>query len=91
MKQISHILDKIFRDPQLRPHFIEGAIATRWPRVVGQPIASVAKPVKYENGVLIVKVVSAPWRNELSMMSQDIIDKLNDSFGRREVERIVFR
>ena len=91
MKQISHILDKLFRDPKLRPYFIEGAIATRWPRVMGQHIASVAKPIKYENGVLFVKVSSASWRNELSMMSQEIIDKLNDSFGRKEVERIVFR
>ena len=91
MKQISNILDKIFRDPKLRPYFIEGAIATRWPRLMGPHIASVAKPTKYEDGVLFVKVVSAVWRNELSMMSQDMIDKLNKSFGHKEIDRIVFR
>jgi len=91
MKPISQILEKLFRDPKLRPYFIEGAIATRWPQVVGEHIASVAKPVRYENGALFVKVASAAWRNELSMMSQEIIDKLNESFGRKEIDRIVFR
>ncbi len=91
MNSLGQILEKIFRDPKYRSYFIEGLISGVWNRAVGAQIAAVAKPLSYENGVLQVRVESAAWRNELSMMSEEIIQKLNQHIGRDEIIQIVFR
>ncbi len=91
MRPLSYILERIFSDPKLKSHFIEGAISGVWNRAVGERIASVASPVSFDNGTLYVRVRSATWRNELHLMQQQIIDHVNEQLGRNEVERIVFR
>ncbi|RMD87981.1 MAG: DUF721 domain-containing protein [Calditrichaeota bacterium] len=91
MKPLAKILDHIFSDPKLNSYFIEGALTSIWPRAVGEQISGVAKPSYFKDGVLHVKVSSAVWRNELSMMSPQIIEKLNELLGRQAVQQIVFR
>ena len=91
MKPLARVLDQIFRDPKLRAYFIEGAVTGVWARAVGDQIAAISKPVAFKDGILHVKVDSASWRNELSMMSPQITMKINELLGRDEVQSIVFR
>ena len=67
-----------------------GAI-TRWSEVVGERIAAVAKPERIEKGVLFVAVASAPWRAELTLRRQEIIDKINAAAGGTVVRDVRFR
>ncbi len=47
-----------------------------WRAAVGARIADRARPIALERGVLVVKVVSSVWANELSMLAPQIIKKL---------------
>lgn len=47
-----------------------------WRAAVGPRIADRARPIALERGVLVVKVVSSVWANELSMLAPQIIKKL---------------
>ena len=48
----------------------------QWRAAVGPRIADRARPIALERGVLVVKVVTSVWANELSMLAPQIIDKL---------------
>jgi hypothetical protein len=47
-----------------------------WRAAVGPRIADRARPIAIERGVLVVKVVTSVWANELSMLAPQIIKKL---------------
>lgn len=48
----------------------------RWRAAVGPRIADRARPVAIERGLLIVKVVTSVWANELAMLAPQILEKL---------------
>jgi predicted nucleic acid-binding Zn ribbon protein len=62
----------------------------RWNEVVGKKIASVTEAVQIEKGVLVVRVQNGPWRNELNMLKEDVIGKLNEALGEKLVKDIRF-
>ena len=48
-----------------------------WPRIVGEEIAAVTVPEKIIRGnTLVVRVLDAVWAQELSMMKNDILDRI---------------
>lgn len=47
-----------------------------WEAAVGSRIAHRAQPVRLERGVLSVRVATAAWANELSLLSADILAQL---------------
>lgn len=59
-----------------------------WRAAVGPRIADRARPIALERGVLVVKVVTSVWANELSMLAPQIIKKLAESTpnGRAGIE-----
>jgi predicted nucleic acid-binding Zn ribbon protein len=67
------------------------SVVTSWEAIVGEQIARVAQAERVERGVLIVRVTSAPWRNELSMRRQEIMDKIVKTVGKGIVREIRFR
>lgn len=53
--------------------------ARAWQAVVGARIASRAEPVRLgEDGVLVVRVASSAWANELSLLAEDILARLRE-------------
>jgi hypothetical protein len=48
----------------------------RWRLAVGPRVADRTRPIALERGVLIVKVVTSVWANELSMLATQIIERL---------------
>lgn len=49
-----------------------------WREAVGPRIADRARPVALERGVLVVKVATSVWANELSMLAPDLVRRLNE-------------
>lgn len=66
-------------------------ILTSWETIVGEQIARVAKPMRIDNGLLLVTVVSAPWRAELTIRRREMIEKINTTVGMKVVQDIRFR
>jgi hypothetical protein len=48
----------------------------QWRAAVGPRIADKARPLALERGVLVVKVVTSVWANELSMLTPELVVKL---------------
>jgi predicted nucleic acid-binding Zn ribbon protein len=82
-------------DSMLRRFGIDNAISQNnalniWQEVVGEAVAKNAVADRVEHGVVIVKVSSATWRQELFFQKDDIIKKLNNKIGKIVIRDIRF-
>jgi len=67
------------------------ALFPEWNLVVGEDIAKVSEPVKIIHGkILLVRVASSAWAEELSFKKQEILDKIYFSGKGLAVEDIKF-
>jgi predicted nucleic acid-binding Zn ribbon protein len=69
---------------------IEHQAFHKWRDVVGEKIAAVTEPEKIVSGVLYVRVQDHVWRNELMMMSEELVEKYRALMGETVVKKIRF-
>jgi predicted nucleic acid-binding Zn ribbon protein len=62
----------------------------QWPDLVGARIAAVTRCDRVENGILYVRVQSAPWRHEMTYMTRDILDTITRKTACTTIRDIVF-
>ena len=63
-----------------------------WAEAVGAQIASVTEPLSITaDGVLWVRVTTAAWMNELSLLAPTLLKRLNAVPGRAPVKQLRFR
>jgi len=59
-----------------------------WPRVAGERFARAAEPVAERDGVITVACESAVWAQELDLLSERVIEAVNEAIGRPAVRRL---
>ena len=76
---------------ELAPATVLAAVQAAWEAAAGRDIARHCAPVSEKAGVVTVRCDSGVWAAELSMMSQRLVESLNDaSPGARPVRAIRF-
>ncbi len=83
-------LERLIRSLGMEDKLEEQQAVARWSEVVGDRIALHARAVFFDGGKLVVEVDSASWRQELFYMKQDILNRLDRSFGKPLVQDIIF-
>jgi len=69
---VAEALTSYFKQAGLTKRVQQAGIIEEWAELVGPQIASVTAPESITpDGVLRVRVASAPWANELSLMSPE--------------------
>ena len=71
----------------LEPPTLLAAVQRIWPDVAGA-FANVSQPVSERDGVLLIACDSSVWANELALMSEVVIGRLNAALGRPAVKRL---
>ncbi len=66
-------------------------IQSCWESIVGERIAQVAKPTKFESNILTLKVRSASWRQEMQSQSFVLIQTIREKLPDIDVQNIIFR
>jgi predicted nucleic acid-binding Zn ribbon protein len=82
---LDHLVDAF----GMREKMDELDITTQWDKVVGPMVARHTVAVRLNKGRLIVKVDSAPLRQELTYMREALREVLNHRAGRPVVKEIV--
>ena len=82
-------------DLMLKKFGIDNAVSQNkalniWDDIVGKTVAKNTEPDRVEHGVIIVKVSSPTWRQELYFQKEEIIKKLNNSIGKKAIRDIRF-
>ena len=62
-----------------------------WKDVVGEQIAQVTTADYFSGGKLFIRVSRSTWRNELTFLKQQLIQKINTAIGEEIVHDIIFR
>jgi predicted nucleic acid-binding Zn ribbon protein len=61
-----------------------------WAEIVGPKLAAKTTALRVEKDILKVRVASAPWRNELVFMKEDILKKIAERIGKGKINDIYF-
>ncbi len=75
----------------LAPATLLAEVQRAWPEAAGIRFGPVAEPVSERDGVVIVACSEAVWAQELDLMSELVLDRLNAALGRPAVRRLRIR
>lgn len=87
---ISDLLSRLYRQNDLSEVVDTYQVQQAYKQVVGDLIARLTASVRFQNGVLYVRILSAALRHEMAMRQQSLLDKINDQLCRNAVQSIVF-
>lgn len=92
-RSVQHIRETVaalFQSLGMRDRYEENLAIAFWDRVVGEQISAHTRPLKVEEGILVVKVDDNTWRSELPFLAPEIIEKLNENVGKPAIKAIKF-
>jgi predicted nucleic acid-binding Zn ribbon protein len=87
---ISNSLDGVVRSLRGPSRAAVGGVFGRWEDAVGAQVASHVKPVKLDEGVLVVEVDDPAWATQVKFLAPTITQRLGEVAG-VQVDRIEVR
>ena len=88
---IGKLLETFFEDnPQLADKMAETRLINYWHNGMSPAISRYTGDLFIKKRILYVQLKSAVLKNELMMLREQMIEKLNGEVGRRVIEGIVF-
>ncbi|MEG6584444.1 DUF721 domain-containing protein [Dendrosporobacter sp. 1207_IL3150] len=91
MKQLREIIPNTIKNLGIAKKYNTEWAVLNWPKIVGDDIAAHASPTSVQRGVMIIAVNNSVWCHHLSMMKDEIINKVNDFIGEKLVNDIRFQ
>ena len=90
-ESIGNVLRSVLADSDMQQHLDERKAISLWPVVMGDYVADMSgRPFFSSEGVMSVRVVSAPLRHELMMHRSAIIKNINEAIGKPIVAELRF-
>jgi len=89
-KRLGSLIDGLLGRMGLGSTLAGWRIVNAWPDIVGEKVAEVTRPIRYEENTLIVSVPDAGWRQELHLQIDMILDKIHEVPGGKVVKNIRF-
>ncbi len=80
-KSILEAISIAFQKYGLNEKLKEEHLCEEWKKIVGKNIAKISIAEKIEKQILIVRVTSSVWRNELQFHKDSIMKKIFEKFG----------
>jgi predicted nucleic acid-binding Zn ribbon protein len=90
-ERAGNILDRLTVKMGIASRLESEKAVVLWGEAVGKNIARRAKAVSVRNRILFVMVQNSAWLQELALLKEGIIEKLNLLVGKEVIKDIVFR
>lgn len=88
-RSIQQILQSFIKNQKLSEVIERTELIEKFKEVVGEHIAQQVNIKSFEKGILILEIESAVWKNEIFLLREKIIEKLNQFFGKQIVLKII--
>ncbi len=88
---LSDILTTTVRHWKPEPKALLGALQHHWEQIVGKNLARQTHPLWVHQGLLLIGVDNPAWANELQMMQEMIVKKIDEEVPAAEIRRIRFQ
>ena len=89
IRKIQEVIRQFLRDSKLNGPLKERQVIDSWEEIIGKTIARATKKIYIKNGKMIVYLSSSVVRNELYMLKDEIVKKLNEKIGEEVVKEII--
>ncbi len=90
MESIKHIVTQVLDNLGMEKKVRESRAISSWKEIVGERIARNTHPYKIQKGILFVSTFSSVWSQELSLMSQEIKERINSFLGEDVIKEMRF-
>ncbi len=90
-RNIAEVIRAYLREAKLEKPLKERQLVQSWETLLGKSVARATDRIYLKQGKLYVHLKSSVVRNELYMLQEEIVKKLNESAGEVLVEEIVLR
>jgi predicted nucleic acid-binding Zn ribbon protein len=88
---IENVIREYLKEMNIDQKLKEVGIVSQWEKLMGKTVAVRTSQIYIRNHILYIHVTSSVLKNELLMMRQAIIEKINEEAGERIVEQIVLK
>ena len=88
---VGDIIRKLMKNPKLADRLDELDALDIWKELIGKQLQNYITEARITKGSLLIKVKSAPLRNELSYKKTDLIKQINKKLGKGVVKEIVLK
>lgn len=89
-KSLKEAIEQMLNVYKIKRRYDETAIVSAWPDLVGKSVANRTKELFIKDKRLFLRIESSVIKNELLMMRNQIIQKINDDAKTELVVEIVF-
>ena len=90
-KKIGSLLDEFVRANNLEKGLAEYRLMKAWHNLLGKGISRSTRKMYIRDRKLFVTLYSSVARDELSMMKDELLRRLNEASGRHTIDDIIFR
>jgi len=84
-------LDRVLRGLGAPPVDVLTRIFAAWPELVGDAVADAARPVRLDDGRLVVAVDDPVWASQLRWMSTELVERIAATIGAGHVTAVDVR
>jgi predicted nucleic acid-binding Zn ribbon protein len=91
VRKIDSLLQQFVKSNRLERGLAEYRLMKSWKDLLGITVAKKTKSLRIQNRKLIVTLHSSVVRNELSMIKDTLIPKLNEAAGMDVIDDVVLR
>ena len=89
-QRIGKIMEEVLSEKGYLTVCKEYSIINKWPLIVDKKFAEASTCERVENGILYVKVSSAPWRQEAVYRKEILLNRIQKDLGCPTIKDIVF-
>jgi predicted nucleic acid-binding Zn ribbon protein len=89
LESVGPLVSRILRRLGLDRRLAEHQAVEAWPAVVGPAIAAQTEATSIRDGVLFVDVASSVWMQELGLLRESIVERLNAHLGAPLVRKVI--
>jgi predicted nucleic acid-binding Zn ribbon protein len=88
---ISEIVSFFLKEQGLEDKLIENRLINSWEIVLGKTIAKYTRSMYVKDRVLFVHLTSPVVKNEIMMIRDELVKRLNEKAGKKVIDKIVLR
>ncbi|MFI3304839.1 MAG: DUF721 domain-containing protein [Rikenellaceae bacterium] len=88
---VGDVLKEFFERPYIAARIAEGKLPDTWREVVGEHIANMTSELRFERGILHVKIESSLIRQELFYQREALKNRINELSKVRLIGAVIIR
>ena len=89
-KSLGESIESFFKDKKLEDKYMESFLQSEWKNIVGETIAKHTSTVMLKGNKVVIKIESAPLRNELLMSKKLLLKNICNHLHTEKIHDIIF-